>query len=151
MRDPRYLFAANRPNVVAGRSSNPIEGSSVGCPGVEEGRKVGTPDYDIDPCSFSVPPPGTLGNKGRNSVTSPRSFSIDANLQREFLLNGKVRIQFRAEVFNISNHTNLRPFSANSAVVYSGSYPGRVNGTVGNFTNTVTTARQMQFALRLSF
>ena len=77
---------------------------------------------------------------------------LDANFQRDFLLDSKRRLQFRAEVFNVANKANFRPFSGGSAIVFQGSPTRpRVNPAAGRVVSTSTTARQIQFALRLSF
>ena len=152
VRDENFLFAARRPNLRPGRDSNPIHGVTQGCDGVAPGITLGTPDFYYDPCAFSVPAAGTIGNNGRNTMKGPGSFTVDVSLQREFLLDSKRRLQFRGEAFNLTNHPNFRPFVAGSGVVFQGSASNpRVNPTSGRIVNTVTTARQIQFALRLSF
>lgn len=148
VRSPRYLFSATQPDLVPGARNNPISGSTAGCGIVEPGRKLGGPDLYFDPCSFSVPLPGTIGNLGRNTLLAPGIFSVDVSLQREFALDSSKRLQFRAEFFNVPNHTN---FGKARAGVFNGTYPGRVNPTAGRTTSTVTTSRQIQLALRLSF
>jgi hypothetical protein len=72
---------------------------------------------------------------------------MDISLQREFLLDSRRRLQFRADIFNLPNHPN---FTAPSAVVFSGESGGRTT-TAGRISRTATTSRQIQFALRLSF
>ena len=142
-----YLFAANRPNLAAGASNNPVEGTSAGCGRVREGLKLGTPEMYFDPCAFSAPPSGTLGATGRNTLIAPSVFNMDISLQREFFLDSKRRLQFRADLFNLPNHSN---FSSPSAVVFSGRSGGRTS-TAGRISKTATTSRQIQFALRFSF
>ncbi|MBI1956529.1 MAG: TonB-dependent receptor, partial [Acidobacteria bacterium] len=129
-----YLFSASLPNLNPGQSNNPVRG--------------GTERY-FDPSAFSVPLPGTLGNVGRNTITGPSVFNVDISLQKEFLIDAKRRLQFRAEFFNLPNHTNLD--KPGNTTVFSGAYPGRLNPTVGRIRSTATTARQIQFALRFSF
>jgi hypothetical protein len=60
-------------------------------------------------------------------------------------LTEKTRLQFRAEFFNILNHTN---FGIPNTVVYSaaGTTP---SPTAGVITSTSTTSRQIQFGLKL--
>jgi hypothetical protein len=76
---------------------------------------------------------------------------MNASLQKDFLLGGERRLQFRAEFFNVLNHTSFSAPGRTSRVVYSGAFPGRANTTAGRITGTTTTSRQIQFALRLSF
>ena len=52
---------------------------------------------------------GKFGNLGRNSVAGPAYGSLDASLNKTFSLSEKNKIQFRAEAFNTTNHTNLIP------------------------------------------
>ena len=135
VRTPGYLFAADRPNLLPGRSQNPV---------------LGGPDRYFDSSVYVVPEPGTLGNAGRNTLTAPSVFDTDVSLQREFLLDAKRRLQFRAEIFNLLNHPNFSSPSGGGAVVFSGA-TGRPNPTAGRITQTNSTARQIQFALRFSF
>ena len=150
VRTPGYLFAAERPNLVPGRSNNPTEGVTEGCAGVEAGRKLGTTDLYYDPCAFALPTPGTLGNLGRNTVIAPSVFNADVSLQKEFSIDSEKRLQFRAEIFNLLNHPNFGGNQGNTAVVFSGS-SGRRSSSAGRLSQSATTARQLQFALRLSF
>jgi hypothetical protein len=59
---------------------------------------------------------GQFGNEGRNIVDGPAYGSLDASLDKSFLLSDKSRVQFRAEAFNVTNHANLIPpvFDINS-------------------------------------
>jgi len=155
VRRPGYLFAAVRPNLVPGQSNNPNHGVSIGCKNpdgttfIEAGRKIAGPALFYDPCVFTVPPAGTIGNLGRNTLTGPSLVNLDISLQRDFPLGGDRRLQFRTEIFNVANHTNFRTPTANSMQVFTGG--GRYNTGVGLYVNTSTTSRQIQFALRLSF
>ena len=142
-----YLFAANRPNLAGGASNNPVAGVSSGCGRISAGQALGTPELYFDPCAFSAPPPGTLGNAGRNTLIAPSVFNMDVSLQREFLLDSKRRLQLRADLFNLPNHPN---FTSPSPVVFSGRSGGRTS-TAGRISRTATTSRQIQFALRFSF
>ena len=147
IRTPGYLFETTRPNLAPERSNNPVEGVTASCEGVEAGQKLGGPDLYFNPCAFSFPEPGTLGNAGRNTLIAPSVFNVDISLQREFLLNAKRWVQFRAEFFNLPNHPN---FGQASASIFAGA-SGSLNPTAGRIRNSATTARQVQFALRFSF
>ncbi|MBI4464887.1 MAG: TonB-dependent receptor [Acidobacteria bacterium] len=150
LRDPNYLFEPQRPNLVPGRSKNPAQGVSSGCGQIAAGTKLEAPDLYFDPCAFEAPSPGTLGNLGRNTLISPSVFSLDVSLQREFLLDAKRRFQFRADFFNLPNHTNFSRNILNALLIFSGS-SGRRNSTAGRIGSTATTSRQVQLALRFSF
>ena len=155
VRYPDFLFEPTRPNLKAGQDlSNITEGVTAGCGFdpetgrfvVEPGQMLGTRELYFDPCVFEVPPPGTMGNVGRNTLTGPSVFNMDLSISREFAVDSKRRLQFRAEIFNLPNHTN---FGRRSSLVFRGT--GRRNLSAGRITSTSTTSRQIQFALRLSF
>ena len=150
VRRPGFLFSASRPNLLAGFSKNPTEGVTAGCEGVDAGQKLGTPNLYFDPCVFAPPEAGTLGNLGRNTIVAPQVFNADISLQREFALDSTRRLQFRAEIFNLLNHPNINKPDGGSSIVFSGS-SARRNSSTGRVVSTVTTARQIQFALRFSF
>ena len=61
-----------------------------------------------NPCIFVAPTGLTQGNAGRNSMFNPGRTNFDAALLREFKLWGDRSLEFRAEVFNVFNHTQFR-------------------------------------------
>lgn len=142
-RAPGFLFSPNRPDLLPGRSNNPVSGVSSGCSEVMAGQQLGGPERYFDPCSFAVPEPGTLGTTGRNTMIGPDVFSMDLSIQKEFVLGGERLLQFRAEFFNLPNHANFASPPAGSRIL--GPAAGRL------LPPTITTARQIQLALRLSF
>jgi hypothetical protein len=127
---------------------------------VGTGRLVqdnGTPDNAFDPTYFSkTPPTGRVGTSGRNQYYGPGLLNYDFTALKSFRLTAeRVRLQFRADFFNIFNHTNF----SNPVRDESNSSFGKITQTVGSATATSvgTTAgpfggpRQIQFALRLTF
>ncbi len=155
VRKAGFLFMASRPNLLPGQSNNPTDGVTAGCGSGESqvpaGKKLRTTELFFDPCVFSVPEPGTLGNVGRNTIIGPGLFGMDISVQKDFVLGGERRLQFRTELFNLPNHPNYLPPSTSPSIVYAGSYPGRLNSTVGILLHPASTSRQIQLALRLSF
>lgn len=134
------------PNVVPGRDRHDItSGVSTGCPGLAAGTKVGTAERYFDPCAFTLPIPGTFGNAGRDQYVGPGLVSLDASLFKTFSVREGWNLQFRAEAFNILNHTNFGPPTIR---VFSGS---KVNPSSALITRTATSSRQIQFALKLTF
>ena len=57
--------------------------------------------------AFSLNAPLTFGNSGRNIVTGPRFTDVDFALMKTTAITERVRMQFRAEFFNILNHPNF--------------------------------------------
>ncbi|UWZ82797.1 TonB-dependent receptor [Occallatibacter riparius] len=50
---------------------------------------------------------GQFGNLGRNSVNGPAFGSLDASLDKSFMLGETAKVQLRVEAFNVTNHLNL--------------------------------------------
>jgi hypothetical protein len=150
VRRPGYLFSANRPSLGPAADNNPTGGVSLGCLGINAGEALGGPDRYFDPCAFVAADPGRIGNSGRNTIIGPSVFNTDLSLQKEFVLTGEKKLQFRAEMFNLPNHPNFAPPSRVSQIARSGA-AGNPNPSAGQLFNTITTSRQLQFALRLTF
>ena len=59
----------------------------------------------LNPAAFSSPPPGVQGNYPRNSLRSPYGIDqTDLALRRRFNLTERVKLDVRAEYFNVFNH-----------------------------------------------
>jgi hypothetical protein len=50
---------------------------------------------------------GRFGNEGRNVVRGPGIANVDVSLMKTAALTESVRLQFRAECFNVANHANF--------------------------------------------
>jgi hypothetical protein len=50
---------------------------------------------------------GQFGNEGRNVVRGPGIANVDLSVLKSFFITETVRVQFRAESFNIANHANF--------------------------------------------
>ena len=92
-----------------------------------------------------LPLQGTFGNVGRSPLRGPGVFSLDTSLLKRVRISEGLNLQFRAEAFNVLNHTNL---SYPNEVVFQGTEYSPSGGVI---TNTATTSRQIQFALKLVF
>jgi hypothetical protein len=99
----------------------------------------------FNPLAFIQPLPGTYGNVGRNVLQGPALVETDFSLTKKFSITEKVGLQFRAEFFNLFNHTN---FNTPNPVVYSAAI-GAPSPTAGVITSTATTSRQVQLGLKL--
>jgi Carboxypeptidase regulatory-like domain/TonB-dependent Receptor Plug Domain len=106
---------------------------------------LGGPNQYFNPNAFIQPLPGTYGNVGRNTLQAPGLVSTDIALEKKFSLTERLNLQFRAEIFNLFNHTN---FNAPNPVVYAAA-TGGPSPTAGVITSTSTSSRQVQFGLKL--
>jgi hypothetical protein len=61
----------------------------------------------LNPAAFTVPSTFGQGSEGRNNIRGFPLVEIDLAVRRQFNITEKVRLQFRAEGFNIINHPNF--------------------------------------------
>jgi len=91
------------------------------------------------------------GNAGRNILTGPGTSNLDFFLFKNnyiHRISESLNVQFRAEIFNILNHANFAvPVTPDNTDVFDSS--GAPTGVTGLLTSTTTTAREIQFALKL--
>jgi len=103
-----------------------------------------------NPAGFSLPAPGTLGNLQRDFLAGPGIVNLDYAVLKETTIKEQVRLQFRAEFFNVLNHANFAlPVATAFAQAPNGG--GNPNPTFGKITATTTSSRQIQFAVKLLF
>ena len=152
----------DRPDLVAGRSFSDItSGTTAGCAGVAAGQKLGTPDLWYDPCAFTLQQPGFLGNAGRNILHGPGMANLDFSLTKDTalgFLGESGKLQFRADVFNIFNHSHFATPSQGTGGVNSAAFlfTGRTATETplrgaGRITHTGLASRQIQLALKIVF
>jgi len=103
-----------------------------------------------NPAGFSLPAPGTFGNLQRDFLAGPDTVNLNYAVMKETQIKEQVRLQFRAEFFNLFNHPNFALPNA-SAFVQTANGGGAPNPTFGKITATTTSSRQIQFALKLLF
>ena len=91
---------------------------------------------------------GYFPNVGRNTGIGPGLATVDFSVLKNFYTGETAQIQFRAEFFNIFNRTN---FQINFRGRDTHTRGGTINRSFGRLTETATTSRQIQLALRISF
>ena len=121
----------------------------------------------LNPGAFTAPRGLTFGNSGRNYLRNPSRINFNLSLLKHFkAFHEKSDIEFRAEAFNVFNHTQFR--------IYDPSHPGNTGNNVINCYGGISTQysagasgcltgnsflhpvdahdpRILQFALKLSF
>src|SRR5208282_3915336 len=65
--------------------------------------------------------PSTLGDIPRNSIRGPAYFQWDMSGMKNFPITEKLKLQFRADIFNILNHPNFS--NIDTGICSSVSYP----------------------------
>ena len=112
---------------------------------------TGNPSQWFNPAAFIAPPAdsGFWGNVGRDTYIGPGLATWDFSILKDTRIRERLSLQFRAEIFNILdranfNTPNLIVFTPPTATNLTG-----LSGTAGAITSTSTTARQVQFGLKL--
>jgi len=121
----------------------------------------------LNPAAFMIPAPGEFGDLGRWALHGPSLAQLDLTLHKRVNVTEKVNVEFRAEVYNILNHTNFaNPVSRLTDALGISStqlqpdqpYSYKTGGsTFGRSTSTVVrdvglgASRQIQLSLRLNF
>jgi len=118
-------------------------------------------DFHVVTCQVSsLPNLCHYGNSGNGILRGPHFRNLDFSLFKNFPIRESVKVQFRAEFFNIFNSPNFNP--PNSSLTTStaflpsmpgGAFPtqaGRVQGP-GAITSVAAPMRQIQFGLKFLF
>jgi hypothetical protein len=112
----------------------------------------------FNPAAFLAPAAGAVGNLRRDILTGPGYTNLDLSLAKSTIIRERLNVQFRAEFFNVLNHTNLmtpNPVVFSSGPQQSTSAATRTQASVLSPTAGVVTAaatsRQIQFGLKLLF
>ncbi len=83
--------------------------------GIPPRSAVNSPSYSeffYNPAAFALPRGLTFGNAGRNSLRNPGRSNVDMALFKHFAIKESMAFEFRAEAFNIFNHTQWNGYSA---------------------------------------
>lgn len=105
------------------------------------------PTEYFNPNAFLQPAAGTYGNAGRDSLEGPGLSEVDFSVLKDTAIRESVRLQLRAEFFNLLNRTNLL---TPNEVVYTSATSG-ISPTAGVVTATSTTSRQVQIGAKVVF
>ncbi len=124
--------SASRPDLIPGRDNSP----NTGDPNAWFGAVTD---------NFQNQEAGFYGTLGRNTAEAPGIATLDLAINKGFALSERADLQFRAELFNIFNRAN---FGAPSLTTFS---RGRASGSFGRITTPATSAREIQFALKIVF
>jgi hypothetical protein len=117
-------FALQRPNLIASPALAPVLRTSA---------------HYFNTAAFATAPQFVIGNASRNPVRGPAYRDLDLALTKHTHLGEMADLEFRAEVFDI---TNTPAFAQPNGSLGSAAF--------GSITATTTDPRVVQFALRLS-
>jgi hypothetical protein len=121
---------------------------SVGGRFPEYPNLVGDPDAIANPspsqwfntAAFAIPTRYTVGNAGRNILSTDNLITDDFSLSKTWRLLESASFELRGEFFNLFNHANF-------------GYPGGTIGTsqFGTVSSTLNPGRQVQLAAKIHF
>ncbi len=139
-----FPFSVNVAGDTAGQGSgaggviirpNLVPGAGVALPSSER-----TPARFFNTAAFTLPPPYTFGNVGRNTVIGPGLVNLDFGLARQVRLSERLRLEGRGEAFNLFNRPN---YNIVGRIISDTATFGRVRSQLD--------PRQIQFGLKLLF
>ena len=157
-----YFSGLNRvpgqPIYIAGTQCAAVYDNGLGCPG---GRAINPNAFSLPAgCTPSSCPPGTgVGDAPRNFARGFGAWQMDVAVRREFPIYERLKVQFRAEAFNVFNHPNFGFINSNYCSVGAGTGCtfGQATSTLANSLGGLSPLyqmggrRSMQFALKLIF
>lgn len=106
----------------------------------------------FDPAAFAPVTTARYGTSGLNILRGPGVLNMDLGLFREFVVTERLRVQFRAEAFNVGNtpHFNNPGTNISNAVRSADGTITKLNGYT-EITTAANDERQFRFGLRISF
>jgi hypothetical protein len=141
--------------------------------GIPSSAGTGFGPYFYNPAAYVAPVGLTFGDAGRNTLVNPRRTNFDMALLKHFKVTESMYFEFRAEAFNVFNHTEWAwlggdsgsaasntPFGSptNTVVCYGGANLSADNTPNSNCAgnpllqaNAVHNARILQLALKFVF
>jgi hypothetical protein len=134
------LVTTDRPNVISGASYAPSGQNYLNW---------------INLNAFTPQTKGNVGNEARDQLYGPHQRSVDFSLFKDFPIKERLKLQFRAEVYNLSNTENFGQPNV-TITKWSSNLPGGVPLNAGQFgqitaSNAALNPRQFQLALKLIF
>src|SRR5262249_46603684 len=116
--------------------SNVVAGASL----VNSGANDSKLNNYINKAAWFKAPAGTLGSSGRNMFFGPGQANLDFSIFKYFPIREQKKLEFRTEIFNLTNHPNFgNPNTSMDSVSF------------GQISTTTVNARIVQFALKLLF
>ena len=96
--------------------------------------------FQTNPSNTATGLPNTPGTAGRGVINGPSTTRFDLTVSKTVRLLESLRVQVRAEAFNILNHTNFRSFTSTN-----------VTSTAFGQIGAVRDPRTMQVAMKILF
>lgn len=95
--------------------------------------------FYLNPAAYTAPLPGQWGNAGRNSITGPAQFTLNASLGRTFRVGDRFNLDFRVDSTNALNHVTFTAWNTT------------IDNTQFGLPAAANAMRSLQTTLRLRF
>ncbi|MFL6254908.1 MAG: hypothetical protein ACJ74T_07785, partial [Pyrinomonadaceae bacterium] len=107
----------------------------------------------LNPAAFRLPAPGRNGNLGRGRIRGKPISTFDFSMNKNWRMREGMNFQFRAEFFNLFNHTNFTGFNTGLSFVGNSTDPrfGQSDNPAFGTLNAAQRPREIQFGLKFSF
>jgi hypothetical protein len=114
----------SRPDLIGDPNARVPDSGPANLGGIQYGPLL------VNPGAFAAPRGLSFGDAGRNIVRNPRQTNFDMAIYKRFPVRESVSFEFRAEAFNVFNHTEFGYIGGDA-----GSAGG--NSPIGSFSNSV--------------
>ena len=143
-----------------------VSSSTSGIPPANQVSSSSYAKFGINPGAFVLPQGLTFGDAGRNDIRNPSRLNFDMGIFKHFAITESKAIEFRAEAFNVFNHTqfSLAPIEGTAGgITASMTCTGGANNSAGDPSclgpggatfgqiNNAHLARILQFSLKVLF
>ena len=105
----------------------------------------------LNPGAVATPALGTYGSMGVSSVRAPGFWEWDQAITRQFPIRETIRMEFRAEAFNLTNSVRLGAPNATLSGTYGQITTDQATTGAGTGVSAGTGGRIIQFALKFMF
>jgi hypothetical protein len=138
------VWQTGMPFTVSNSSARSNTGASSDRPNQVANPHLSNPTLGkwFNTAAFSAQTSGTIGTERRNMLFGPHYRHFDPSIMKNFALTQRANLEFRVEVYNISNTPN---FGQPAATLPSTTF-GQITSV-----RTGSTPRELQGSLRLSF
>jgi len=142
---PRPNYAPNNPAVTD-------SAGNVIYPACNNHPMIKTAAMWFNPNCFTPQPFGTLGNFAREGLIGPGLVNLDTGILKTTKIRESMTLQFRGEIYNILNHTNLSlPFASLFQGTPGPSATLTRASNAGQIPNPSVPSREIQLGLKLIF
>ena len=118
-------------------SAGPLRADVLRNPNLPSSQRSLVRWFDTE--AFVQPAANRFGNQGVNTVRAAGRSIVNASILRDFPIRDRLKLQLRAEAFNLFNHANF-------------GLPGQVLGNADfGIVNSAAAPRRLQLGVRLVF